>query len=84
MVLFIRLPYPSNTVLEPSLKTAALAKKKHKTTVQWTIQMLLQVLRYLYKVEKKHLWKFAGNQFDSEIDLRVLLVMIFLSLTGYF
>ena len=35
------------TVLEPSAKSDKAAKKKHKTTLQWTIQMIIQVGRWL-------------------------------------
>lgn len=38
---------PFMTVLEPSAKSDKLAKKRHKTTLQWTIQMLIQVVRWL-------------------------------------
>lgn len=38
---------PFMTVLGPSLKSDVLAGKRHKTTVQWTIQMLLQALRWI-------------------------------------
>ena len=38
---------PFMTVLEPSAKSDKTAKKRHKTTLQWTIQMLMQVVRWL-------------------------------------
>ncbi len=38
---------PFMTVLEPSAKSDKIAKKRHKTTLQWTIQMLIQVVRWL-------------------------------------
>ncbi|MFI5344414.1 MAG: transposase [Chlamydiales bacterium] len=38
---------PFMTVLEPSEKCDKAAKKRHKTTLQWTIQMLMQVIRWL-------------------------------------
>jgi hypothetical protein len=38
---------PFMTVLEPSAKSNKAAKKRHKTTLQWTIQMLIQVVRWL-------------------------------------
>jgi len=38
---------PFMTVLEPSAKSDKLAKRRHKTTLQWTIQMLMQVVRWL-------------------------------------
>jgi hypothetical protein len=42
---FFALPFM--TVLEPSAKSDKAAKKRHKTTLQWTIQMLTQVIRWL-------------------------------------
>lgn len=38
---------PFMTVLEPSAKSDKTAKRRHKTTLQWTIQMLIQVVRWL-------------------------------------
>lgn len=38
---------PFMTVLEPSAKSNKIAKKRHKTTLQWTIQMIIQVGRWL-------------------------------------
>lgn len=38
---------PFMTVLEPSKKSDKSAKKRHKSTLQWTIQMLKQVVRWL-------------------------------------
>ena len=38
---------PFMTVLEPSKKHDQSAKKHHKTTMEWTIQMLMQVVRWL-------------------------------------
>ena len=38
---------PFMTVLEPSAKSDKVANKRHKTTLQWTIQMLIQVVRWL-------------------------------------
>jgi hypothetical protein len=38
---------PFMTVLEPSEKSDKKANKRHKTTLQWAIQMLLQVVRWL-------------------------------------
>lgn len=38
---------PFMTVLEPSAKSNKAAKKRHKTTLQWSIQMLIQVVRWL-------------------------------------
>jgi hypothetical protein len=38
---------PFMTVLEPSAKSDKAAKRRHKTTLQWTIQMLIQVVRWL-------------------------------------
>lgn len=38
---------PFMTVLEPSKKSDQLAKRRHKTTIDWTIQMLMQVVRWL-------------------------------------
>jgi len=38
---------PFMTVLEPSAKSDKVAKRKHKTTLQWTIQMIIQVGRWL-------------------------------------
>lgn len=38
---------PFMTVLEPSSKSDKLAKRRHKTTLQWTIQMLIQIVRWL-------------------------------------
>jgi hypothetical protein len=40
---------PFMTVLEPSEKSDKKAKKRHKTTLRWTIQMLKQVIRWLTK-----------------------------------
>lgn len=41
------LALPFMTVLEPSEKCDRAAKRRHKTTLQWTIQMLKQVVRWL-------------------------------------
>jgi hypothetical protein len=38
---------PFMTVLESSAKSDKRANKRHKTTLQWTIQMLMQVVRWL-------------------------------------
>jgi hypothetical protein len=38
---------PFMTVLEPSAKSDKIAKRRHKTTLQWTIQMIIQVSRWL-------------------------------------
>jgi hypothetical protein len=38
---------PFMTVLEPSTKSDKIAKRRHKTTLQWTIQMIIQVSRWL-------------------------------------
>lgn len=38
---------PFMTILEPSAKSDKAAKRRHKTTLQWTIQMLIQVVRWL-------------------------------------
>jgi hypothetical protein len=38
---------PFMTVLEPSAKSDKIAKKRHKTTLQWTIQMIIKVGRWL-------------------------------------
>lgn len=38
---------PFMTVLEPSEKSNKAAKKKHKTTLEWTIQILIQIDRWL-------------------------------------
>lgn len=37
---------PFMTVLEPSKNSSKTAKRRHKTTIQWTIQALLQILRW--------------------------------------
>mgnify|MGYP000051758849 CR=1 FL=1 len=37
---------PFMTVLEPSEKSDKLTKKRHKTTLQWTVQMILQILTW--------------------------------------
>jgi hypothetical protein len=42
---FFALPFM--TVLEPSKKCDQLANKRHKTTLEWTIQILIQVTRWL-------------------------------------
>jgi len=42
---FFALPFM--TVLEPSLKSDRVAKRRHKTTLKWTIQMLMQAVRWL-------------------------------------
>lgn len=42
---FFALPFM--TVLEPSTKSDKIANRRHKTTLQWTIQMLTQVVRWL-------------------------------------
>lgn len=42
---FFALPFM--TVLEPSKKCDLLANRRHKTTLEWTIQMLIQVTRWL-------------------------------------
>lgn len=44
------LALPFMTVLEPSEKSDKAAKRRHKTTLQWTIQMLKQVVRWLRNV----------------------------------
>jgi len=41
---------PFMTVLEPSLKSDKAAKKRHKTTIEWTTQMLMQVVRWLKNI----------------------------------
>ena len=41
------LALPFMTVLEPSIKSDKIANKRHKTTLKWTIQMLMQVVRWL-------------------------------------
>jgi hypothetical protein len=41
---------PFMTVLEPSKKSNKAAKRQHKTTLQWTIQMLKQIVRWLINV----------------------------------
>jgi hypothetical protein len=41
---------PFMTVLEPSDKSDKLANKRHKTTIQWTTQMLLQIQRWITNV----------------------------------
>lgn len=41
---------PFLTVLEPSKKSDQSKNKRHKTTLEWTIQMLIQVVRWLGKV----------------------------------
>lgn len=38
---------PFMTVLEPSIKCDRSKNKRHKTTLDWTIQMLMQVVRWL-------------------------------------
>lgn len=45
---FFALPFM--TVLEPSKKSDLIAKRRHKTTIQWTIQMLIQVVRWLKNI----------------------------------
>ena len=42
---YFALPFMS--VLEPSAKSDKTAKRRHKTTLQWTIQMLMQIVRWL-------------------------------------
>jgi IS4 transposase len=42
---FFALPFM--TILEPSKKSDQIAKRRHKTTIQWTIQMLIQLVRWL-------------------------------------
>jgi DDE superfamily endonuclease len=44
---FFALPFM--TVLQPSEKSDKAAKRRHKTTIKWTIQMLIQVVRWLSK-----------------------------------
>ncbi len=41
---------PFFTVLEPSEKSNKTARRRHKTTVQWSIQMLKQVIRWAFHV----------------------------------
>lgn len=41
---------PFMTVLEPSAKSDKAANRRHKTTLQWTIQMLTQVVRWLKNI----------------------------------
>lgn len=38
---------PFMTVLQPSAKSDKAASRRHKTTLQWTIQMVMQVVRWL-------------------------------------
>jgi len=38
---------PFMTILEPSKKSDKAAKRRHKSTIQWTVQMLKQVVRWL-------------------------------------
>jgi hypothetical protein len=38
---------PFMSVLEPSAKSDKAANRRHKTTLQWTIQMIIQVARWL-------------------------------------
>lgn len=38
---------PFMTVLEPSAKSDAAAGRRHKTTLKWTVQMLIQIVRWL-------------------------------------
>jgi hypothetical protein len=38
---------PFMTVLEPSLKSDKEANRRHKTTLRWTVQILIQVTRWL-------------------------------------
>lgn len=45
---FFALPFM--TVLEPSKKSDKIAKRRHKTTIQWTIQMLIQLVRWLKNI----------------------------------
>lgn len=47
---------PFMTVLEPSEKSDKKAKKRHKTTLQWTIQMLMWVIRWLKKNTHHSCW----------------------------
>ena len=42
-----RFALPFMTVLEPSAKSDKVVKRRHKTTLQWTIQMIIQVSRWL-------------------------------------
>lgn len=41
---------PFMTTLEPSKKSTRAAKKRHKTTLQWTIQMIKQVMSWISKM----------------------------------
>ena len=41
---------PFMTVLEPSKKSNKAAKKRHKTTIQWTVQALFQILKWVKDV----------------------------------
>jgi hypothetical protein len=41
---------PFMSILEPSAKSDKIANKKHKTTVEWTIQALMQVVRWLKNI----------------------------------
>ena len=45
---------PFMTILEPSAKSDKNAKRRHKTTLQWTIQMLMQVVRVIKYPLKYH------------------------------
>lgn len=42
---FFALPFM--TILQPSAKSDKVAKRQHKTTIKWTIQALIQVVRWL-------------------------------------
>ena len=41
---------PFMTALQPSTKSNKLAKRKHKTTIKWTSQMVIQLVRWLKNV----------------------------------
>lgn len=38
---------PFMTILEPSVKSDKAAKRRHKTTLRWTIQILIKIVRWL-------------------------------------
>lgn len=41
---------PFMTVLEPSVKSDKFAGRRHKTTLKWTVQMLMQVIRWVKNI----------------------------------
>lgn len=64
MALSVKLPFMSRalalpffSVLEPSRKWSETRKPKHKTSLDWTIQMVLQIYRWVGKMYSRRGWR---------------------------